>query len=198
MDCSPPGSSVHGILQARILQWVAMPSSRWSSQPRGWIQVSCIPGRFFTIWAKREPLHPSYPGLNPGQGTKRPFFMTTHCSLSIINTRIFLTTDLKLKRQAGDPRDAGQWNHRSLTHWLGPVLKWHGAHISLGEGWTPHCKPWKLPFHLVLSTWLSKAILDQRWNVSSENKSRVLIKHKSGNYLKFEKIICEGSGCWSF
>ena len=34
MDCSPPGSSVHGILQARILQWVAMPTSRGSSQPR--------------------------------------------------------------------------------------------------------------------------------------------------------------------
>ena len=35
MDCSPPGSSVHGVLQARILQWVSMPSSRGSSQPRG-------------------------------------------------------------------------------------------------------------------------------------------------------------------
>ena len=34
MDCSPPGSSVHGILQARILEWVAMPSSRRSSWPR--------------------------------------------------------------------------------------------------------------------------------------------------------------------
>ena len=34
MDCSPPGSSVHGILQARTLEWVAMPSSRGSSQPR--------------------------------------------------------------------------------------------------------------------------------------------------------------------
>ena len=47
-DCSPPGSSVHGILQARILEWVAMPSSRGSSQPRNRIQVSCIAGRFFT------------------------------------------------------------------------------------------------------------------------------------------------------
>ena len=36
MDCSPPGSSIHGILQARILAWVAMPSSRQSSQPRDW------------------------------------------------------------------------------------------------------------------------------------------------------------------
>ena len=48
MDCSPPGSSVHGILQARILEWVAMPSSRGSSWPRDQTWVSCIAGRFFT------------------------------------------------------------------------------------------------------------------------------------------------------
>ena len=46
MDCSPPGSSVHGILQARTLEWVAMTSSRGSSWPRDWTQVSCI-GRQF-------------------------------------------------------------------------------------------------------------------------------------------------------
>ena len=40
MDCSPPGSSLHGILQARILEWVAMPSSRGSSQPRDWNFIS--------------------------------------------------------------------------------------------------------------------------------------------------------------
>ena len=44
MDCSLPGSSVHGILQARILKWVAMPSSRASSRPRYWSQVSCSAG----------------------------------------------------------------------------------------------------------------------------------------------------------
>ena len=47
MDCSPPGSSVHGILQARILEWVAMPSSRGSSWPRNWNWVSCITGRSY-------------------------------------------------------------------------------------------------------------------------------------------------------
>ena len=49
MDCSLPGSSVYGILQARILEWAAVPSSRRSSQPRNRIQVSCIAGGFFTI-----------------------------------------------------------------------------------------------------------------------------------------------------
>ena len=54
MDCSPPGSSVGGILQARILQWVAMPFSRVSSLPRDGTWVSWIVGRFFIIWATRE------------------------------------------------------------------------------------------------------------------------------------------------
>ena len=54
MDCSPPGSSVHGILQARILEWVAIPFSRGSSQPRDQTQVSCIAGRGFNLWATGE------------------------------------------------------------------------------------------------------------------------------------------------
>ena len=47
MDCSPPGSSVREIFQARILEWVAMSFSRGSSQPRDGTQVSCTAGRFF-------------------------------------------------------------------------------------------------------------------------------------------------------
>ena len=49
MDYSPPGSSIHGILQARILEWVAIPFSRGSSQPKDQTRVSCIIGRFFYI-----------------------------------------------------------------------------------------------------------------------------------------------------
>ena len=54
MDYRPPGSSLHGVLQARILEWVAIPFSRGSSQPRDQTWVSCIAGRFFTVWATRE------------------------------------------------------------------------------------------------------------------------------------------------
>ena len=46
--------TVHGILQARILEWVAFPFSKGSFQPRDWTQVSCITGRFFTSWATKE------------------------------------------------------------------------------------------------------------------------------------------------
>ena len=54
MDCSPPGSLVHGILQARKLEWVAVPLSRGSPQPRDRTWVSCITGRFFTVWASSK------------------------------------------------------------------------------------------------------------------------------------------------
>ena len=54
MDCSLSGSSVHGIHQARILEWVVISFSRGSSQPRDRTWVSHIAGRFFTIWATRK------------------------------------------------------------------------------------------------------------------------------------------------
>ena len=77
MDCSLPGSSVRGILQARIPEWVPIPFCKESSQLRDRTQVSCIEGRFFTIWATREAqeywsgeLIPSVdlpdPGIEPG------------------------------------------------------------------------------------------------------------------------------------
>ena len=54
--CDPVDYTVHGILQARILEWVAFPFSRGSSKPRDQTQVSCIAGGFFTSWATREGL----------------------------------------------------------------------------------------------------------------------------------------------
>ena len=56
MDCSAPGSSVDGIPQARMLEWVAISSYRGSSQPRSWTRVSFTAVRFFTGWATRESL----------------------------------------------------------------------------------------------------------------------------------------------
>ena len=57
MDCSLPGSTVHGIFQARILEWVSLSFSRRSSWPRDWTLVSRtvgIVGRQFTVWTARE------------------------------------------------------------------------------------------------------------------------------------------------
>ena len=54
MDCSLPGSSVHGIFQAIVLEWIAISFSRGYSQTRDWTQVSHIVDRHFTVWATRE------------------------------------------------------------------------------------------------------------------------------------------------
>ena len=56
MDCSLPGFPVHGILQARILEWVTISFSRGSSPPRDRTRVSRIRGRRFNLWATREAL----------------------------------------------------------------------------------------------------------------------------------------------
>ena len=56
MVYSPPGSSVHEILQARILEWIAIPFSRGFSPPRDWTWVSCTAGGFFTNWATEASL----------------------------------------------------------------------------------------------------------------------------------------------
>ena len=55
VNCSPSGSSIYGILQTRILEWIAISYSRGSSWPRDWTCVSCIGGRFFTTWPPEKP-----------------------------------------------------------------------------------------------------------------------------------------------
>ena len=76
MDCSLPGSSVHGILQARILEWVAMPFSRESPWPRDGTWVSCIADRFFTIEPLRKLMKVKVTRLCPTLGN--PMDYTIH------------------------------------------------------------------------------------------------------------------------
>ena len=81
MACNLPNSSVHGILQARILEWVAMPSSRGSSPPRNWTWISCIfciTGRFFTAEPPGKPHHSLH--ILPNQALE---FILTSPSLSV-------------------------------------------------------------------------------------------------------------------
>ena len=60
MDCSPPSSSVHGVLPARILEWLAMPSSRGSSPARDQTHVSSIAGGVFTAEPQEKPWRKVY------------------------------------------------------------------------------------------------------------------------------------------
>ena len=95
MDCSLPGSSLHGILQARILEWVAIPFSKESFWPRGQTWVSCIRGRFFTVWATREALNHW-----TGRGFSIPI-----CLMRVISSVVPETTSL--------------WAHTGLMRWAG-------------------------------------------------------------------------------
>ena len=70
MDCRPSGSSIHGILQARILEWVAISFSRGSSQPRDRTQVFCIGGGLFTVWAIKET-----PEESPADTKENPHYL---------------------------------------------------------------------------------------------------------------------------
>ena len=92
MDYSLPGFSVHEILQARILEWVVMLSSRGSSRPRDWTQAFCITGGFFTIWATRE----AYSSISSVQLLSHvwlfatPWIAAHQASLSITNSQSLL------------------------------------------------------------------------------------------------------------
>ena len=93
-DCSPPGSSDHGILQARILEWVATPFSRVSSRPRDGTQVSWIAGRFFAIWATGKPLEEQY-------NVKKMVRVSTHALLlnlvgRILSDSLCFTTEITM------------------------------------------------------------------------------------------------------
>ena len=106
IDCSLPGSSVHGILQARILQWVAMPSSRGFSRPRDRTHVSCgsyIAGGFFTT----EP---------PGKPQKGPYLNARHGRGSAGKSllRVEYKSESPPSQRIPSP-DSGCWNPRLNT-----------------------------------------------------------------------------------
>ena len=97
---SLPGSSVHGILQASILEPVAMTSSRGSSWPRDWTRVSCTAGRLFTVWATREAMH-LYNHYCTLPQTKKQDSTTSHVSSSrSLQSQFFpkLTSMVTLRR----------------------------------------------------------------------------------------------------
>ena len=77
MDCSLLHSSVHGIFQARVLEWVAISFSRGSSWPRNQTQVSHTVGRCFTVWVTREVRDLPRPGIKPVSAALAGRFFTT-------------------------------------------------------------------------------------------------------------------------
>ena len=112
MDCSLPGSSVHGIFQARVLEWVALAFSRGSSQPRDRTQVSRIAGRCFTIWATR----------------KASFWALIKMVLEEVIEKTWLLADFPAYSEqlvAPHPSPSHPWNVHSARHYHESHLQGH-------------------------------------------------------------------------
>ena len=164
--CDPIDYTVHEILQARILEWVAFPFSRGSSQPRDRTQLSCIAGRFFTSWAIRE----------AHQKKKKKIFFWTHTNPIDPNSSLFLShspTSLSFRKQLTDLlpfNSVTQWcltdpidrstpslpaHHQlpeftqSHVHWVGDAIQ--PSHPLL----SPSLPAFKLSQHQGLFKWVS-------------------------------------------
>ena len=113
--CSPPGFSVYGILQARILEWIAIPFSRRYSQPRDWTQVSRIAGRCFTIWTTSK-AHVCLKVALENEDWDFFFLLAKPC----------IMWNFSFPTDQGSIWCALQWKHRALTTNLqGTPSVWH-------------------------------------------------------------------------
>ena len=153
--CDPMDHSVQGILQARILEWVAVPFSRVSSQPRDQIQLSCIAGRFFTSWATREsPLILEWAAYPFSSRSSRPRNWT---GLSCISGGFF-TSWATRQAQCGRP-GFGPWVGKIPGEGIGYPLQYSGLYSGhensmdcIVHGWVRHIWTWTT---FVLFAWFS-------------------------------------------
>ena len=128
MDCSPPGSPVHGILQARILEWLAMLSFRGSSQPRYQTHVSCL-----LHWQTG-----SLPLTPPGKpsSTLMAFFPTPRVAMSLAKTFLFpvsLEARISISRSLISKMEKAMAPHSSTLAWKIPWTEEPGRVQSMGS-----------------------------------------------------------------
>ena len=133
VGCSPPGSSAHGISQAKILEWVAISFSRGSSWLGDQTWVSCIADRFFTVWATRE----------------TPFFIVVCIcqsqspSLSphfpaLVTVSLFSTSNMVLFWNCMTVllvKDISDWLHSCVIHHNGRLCKLHREGNGVATEW---------------------------------------------------------------
>ena len=132
MDSSQPGSSVHGIFQARILEWVTISFSRGSPWPRDRTRVSCIVGRCFTVWATHLLLQGIFPtqGLNPGLSHCRQIlYQLSHRGKPAEGKANANPQSIKWGRKV---RCWQRWGSLQVLGDLGPYLK-----VLLHKAWFP-------------------------------------------------------------
>ena len=155
MDCSLPSSSVHRILQARILEWVATPSSRGYSQPRNWTCLSCITGGFLIVWTTMEALW---------------YYLAAELLklliLELVLVRGYASVPPVSSRWArvGTGRTLGwadSWGRTPLLQ-AGPQCFW--LHKAEGSFWNPGLRGWEKPE----STLLGSQVLGQSFRTRAQ------------------------------
>ena len=122
----PKDYTVHGILQARILEWVAFPSSRGPSQLRDRTQVSLIAGRFFTSWARREVQEYQSGSLSLLQR----IFPTQESNWGLLHWRQIL---YQVSYQGSPPLEKEMATHSSILAWKIPWTEEPGGLQSVGS-----------------------------------------------------------------
>ena len=159
MDCHLPGSSVHGILQAKILERVAISFSRGTSQPRDRTQVSCMVGRRFTIWTTGE----AHSGLKSDPNGE------SWLGVSLLPLQI--TDNLTLSpEQSGPP-----FVRTELWRELKPFLRfWTGCHVNDSRDWICylHCNP---PFPVAIQ-WESRVVYRSNMELDEDSVVSLQIK----------------------
>ena len=186
MDCSPLGSSVHGLLQARILEWVAIPFSREYSWLRDWAQFSCVADRFFTIWATREVHHAVALSWGLGLGSSEVLF-THMSSTSGVGLSVLLCAQslnriwLVVAHQASLSMDFSRQEY------------WSGLSFpSPGDLSYPGIKPMSLAFPALAGGFFTTVPPGNTWVIA--NCASQTWKHTE---LKLESIQKPLDGFWS-
>ena len=162
MDCSPPDSCVHGISQARILEWVVIPFSRGSSLPGDQIQVSCIAGRFFTSWATWEPIQVHEWVSESGSvvsDSSRPHGLYTPWNSPDQNTGVGSLSLLQgiFPTQGSNPGlPHGRWILYQLGHKGNP---WQKNRYMYTYGWVPLLSTWN--YHSIIIGYESESEVSQ-------------------------------------
>ena len=133
MECSLPGSSFHWILQAKVLEWVAISFSRGSSRPRDRTQVSSIPGRCFNLWATREQGWSHLNLLSP-----RPMFFTTVLDYLPPCSRVhpfLVVSTVAVLTLFQDPNMLVQGSTQNIFSYFDTKSSWFGTNIIAFVVW---------------------------------------------------------------
>ena len=166
MDCSLPGSSVHGILQARILEWVAISSSGASYWPKDWTHISCFAGGFFYHWVTWEALWDLY--------------LTAYLRTSLVAQRFKRLPRMQETRVRSlgweDPLEKEMATHFSTLAWRIPWREEPGRLQPMGSQRVRH--DWATSLHSLWGLYL--APYSHSWSLGthalSDNHSHACLK----------------------